>query len=148
MKLFLDTNVLIDYYTSRQPYRQFCMKLLAMQIFEDVELWASAKSFTDVFYVGRKFVDPHALQQAFLDSAEFLNVCSLDAHDIEVAAEKQWLDFEDCTVAVCAQKVGADLLITRDVKGFEESPVDPISPEDFFTYLEKEYGLVYEDITL
>ena len=54
MKLFLDTNVLIDLYQQRHPFYEDVKKLQVMEEFGDAELWASAKSFTDIFYVLRR----------------------------------------------------------------------------------------------
>ena len=51
MRILLDTNVLIDLYTQREPEGDTAQKLLIMKEFGDAQLWVSAKSFTDVFYV-------------------------------------------------------------------------------------------------
>ena len=108
MKLFLDPNILIDYYPAREPYVQFFFKLQAMRAFGDAELWASAKSFTDVFYVCGKFAPGDALQRAFANSDEFLSICSISGPDIFEAARRCWPDFEDCLVAIAAEKVKAE----------------------------------------
>lgn len=41
MKLFLDTNALLDYYTQRQPFFEDMKKLRIAQYCGDVEFWAS-----------------------------------------------------------------------------------------------------------
>ena len=89
MRAFLDTNVLIDLLTERPPEGVEAVKLLAMQELGDVELWASAKSFTDMFYVMRKENPSEVVQQAFIDSLEYLQVCELGCEDIRAAAEDQ-----------------------------------------------------------
>lgn len=147
MKLFLDTNLLIDYYAAREPYRELFVKLQAMQLFGDAELWASAKSFTDVFFVCKKHIPAEFLQDAFMSSQEFLNVCSINQADILEAARRKWPDFEDCLVALAAEKVQADYLITRDENGFSQSKVKAIHPRELFETL-SEQGLYYEDIPL
>ena len=82
MRAFLDTNVLIDLLTERPPEGVEAVKLLAMQELGDVELWASAKSFTDMFCVMRKENPSEVVQQAFIDSLEYLQVCELGCEDI------------------------------------------------------------------
>ena len=121
------------------------MKLQVMQELDDIELWVSAKSFIDAFYVMRKNNKSADVQRAFVKSMEFLNVCAVDADDIRKTAERRWPDFEDCLVDVCAEKVKADYLLTRDRKGFENSHTTALSSRDFFAKLESELGLVYED---
>ena len=50
MKLLLDTCVLIDYFGCREPFFEACSSLRIAEWHGEFELWASAKSFTDVFY--------------------------------------------------------------------------------------------------
>lgn len=146
MRLLLDTNVLIDYFSRRQPYFESCIQLRAMQAFGEAELWASAKSFTDIFYVLRKKVDPRALQRAFVESGSFLNICSIGPEDIRAAALAQWDDFEDCLINQAAQRVKADVILTRDKEGFSTASISVKSPAEFFTELKNEKGIEY-DIT-
>ena len=146
MRAFLDTNVLIDLLTERPPEGVGAVKLLAMQELGDVELWASAKSFTDMFYVMRKENPSEVVQQAFIDSLEYLQVCELGCEDIRAAAERKWTDFEDCLIDVCAEKIRADVLLTRDKDGFKQSRLKTASPKQMFLWLEEEMRLTYEVI--
>ena len=146
MKLLLDTNVLIGYYLRRQPYFGSVSKLLMARIFNDVQLWSSAKSYTDVFYVASKYVDPQMLQQAFLKSFELIDVCSIDSDDIKRSAELNWADFEDCLILVAAEKVKVDAIVTRDPKGFEGASMMVLLPDQVLAMLENEYGVSYGDV--
>lgn len=146
MRALLDTNVMVDLFTGRPPEGEAAAKLQIMQILGDIELWVSAKSFTDVFYVMRKENQSADIQQTFVRSLEFLKVCAVDADDIRQTAERCWPDFEDCLIAQCAEKVKADVLLTRDKKGFAQSSVFACSPVTFFDYLEREYGIVYDEV--
>ena len=146
MRAFLDTNVLIDLLTERPPEGVEAVKLLAMQELGDVELWASAKSFTDMFCVMRKETPSEVVQLAFIDILEYLQVCELGCEDIRAAAERKWTDFEDCLIDVCAEKIRADVLLTRDKDGFKQSRLKTASPKQMFLWLEEEMRLTYEVI--
>ena len=146
MKLLLDTNVLLDYFGRREPFFQAWRQISAMQALGDAELWASAESFTDIFYLLRDAVDPHDLQAAFVDSLAFINVCSVGPSEILEAAQTSWSDFEDCLIDVCAKRVKADYLITRDKDGFKASQVPWYAPVDFFAMLKRDYGIVYDEV--
>ncbi len=108
MKLLLDTCVLIDYFGRREPFFEACNALRVAEWFGEFELWASAKSFTDVFYVLSRHVPSKDIQRAFCASASFLHVVSIDGNDIARAAQEGWEDFEDCLIAQAARKIGAD----------------------------------------
>lgn len=146
MRLLLDTNALIDFYGRREPYCHDFDKLLVAQAFGDVELWASAKSFTDVFYVLKRVVGAERLQRMFLKSFDGLHVCSIDHNDIGAAARENWPDFEDCLVSRAAQKIKADCIITRDARGFSRSSVQAQSAGEFLRFMDSERGLVYEEL--
>lgn len=48
-------------------------------------------------------------------------------------------------LSVCAKKISADYIITRNVKDFERSPVKALTPEQLFSELESR-GFIYEEI--
>lgn len=146
MRALLDTNVMIDLFTCRPSEGEAAVKLRVMQEIGDIELWVSAKSFADIFYVMLKDNKSEDIQQTLLQSLEYLDVCSVDAADIREACERSWPDFEDCLVDVCAEKVKADYLLTRDRKGFAKSRQAVFSPKELFDSLETELGLTYEVI--
>lgn len=147
MKLFLDTNVLIDLYHERHPYYEDIKKLQVMEEFGDVELWVSAKSFTDIFYVMKKDRCAGAdILRAFDTSFEFLNICSIDGEDVQNAIRLEWMNFEDCLIEMAARKVKADFLLTRDASGFAQSKIPVKRPEAFLAWVEQECGLVYGEI--
>lgn len=54
MKLFLDTNALIDLVARREPYVSDVGKLCIAAYFGDVQLWASTQSYADAYYVLRR----------------------------------------------------------------------------------------------
>lgn len=144
MKLLLDTNVLVDYFGARRPFCDQWELINALQMTGYAELWASAESYTDAFYLLRRAVGSEKLQDMFLESLSFVRVCSVDEDDIRKAAERSWSDFEDCLIAVCAEKVKADYIITRDAGGFKRSKIPAMDAPSFLTMLEEDYGIVYE----
>lgn len=145
MRLLLDTNLLIDYFARREPFFDAWITLRCAQSFNDVELWASAKSFTDVFYVVSKACAPEAVQAAFLESLSFLHVCSIDGADVAEAAKQSWPDFEDCLIAVAAEKIGADFILTRDKRGFARAKTPSATPAEFFSWLLETHHIAYAD---
>lgn len=147
MKLLVDTNVLIDYYLRRPEFISDVRRLFLMRMFGDSELWVSAKSFTDVSYVGGKALGSSNIQRIVESSLRYLNVCSLDCDDVRYALEQRWPDFEDCLIDRAAQKVGANYIITRDARGFGRSVVPAIAPARLIEIMEKDHGLVYEELS-
>ena len=147
MRLFIDTNVLIDYYLNREPFRTAARLLFVGRSFGDLELWVSAKSFTDIFYFGCKAVGSKAIQGAMEASLAWINQCSISSADIQTALARRWDDFEDCLIDVAAQKVKADYIVTRDAKGFERSAIPVVSPDQLLGVLEQDLRVTYEEVS-
>lgn len=148
MRAFVDTNVLLDYFARREPYFKWWPSLCAMQEFGDIELWVAPQSFADIFYILRKQVPADSLQRAFNDSLEFLNVCNVGSAEVAEATRRCWSDYEDCLVALCAENIDVDVLLSRDATGFKDAKTPVFSLEELFCMLEEDYGLVYEEIDL
>lgn len=148
MRLLLDTNILLDLLANREGYCREAYALKAMGLYGDADLWVSAKSFADVFYLMRRHgeIDSAVIQDIFLKHLSYLNVCKIEKEDIEESTRATWPDFEDCLIARCADKVKADMLITRDENKFELSSVPSCSPMAFFDRLKMDYGIVYDEI--
>ncbi len=148
MRLLVDTSVLIDLIFTRKPFDADARKLLMMAYFRDAELWTSAKSYTDIFYVGSRLVGPQRAQDAIESAAGSFGICSIDQQDVREALAAHWDDFEDAIVWRAAQKVKADYLITRNARDFSRSDIPALSPTDFLEHVEKDLGIVYEDVNL
>lgn len=148
MNLLLDTCVLIDYIGRREPFFADAQRLIAAGYFGDAKLWISGSSFKDACYVLSRYANSLAIQQAFVKAAEVITPVSLAPEDYVRAARLQWSDYEDCLVALSAECVRADYLITRDTKGFERSSVPVLSPNQWVQMMEKEHDLAFDIIDL
>lgn len=72
----------------------------------------------------------------------------LTGASLERAARLGWDDFEDCLIALAAERVGADYLITRDAKGFARSTVPAVSPDAWLNVMREEHSLDYGEVQL
>lgn len=148
MRLLLDTNVLLDYYGRRAPFFEDAKRLRVAALLGDVELWVAAQSFTGAEYVLRRFAPTEVLRAMMGESLAFLNIASSSAADVEEGIRSGWSDLEDFLVARCAERARADFLLTRDEKGFARSAVPVLSPAGFFEMLERDHGIVYDEVGL
>lgn len=143
MNLLLDTNVLIDYLGRKPPFFEAAERIVAAGYFGDARLWTSVQSLKDAFYVLNHYVESARVQKALLKACEVISPIGISADDALRAARLAWDDYEDCLIALCADKAKADYLITRDAKGFQRSPIPTMRPEEWLAFMEKERGLAY-----
>ena len=121
---------------------------MAAGFFGDAKLWVPAQPIKDAFYVLGKYVDPLLVQSAFLKTFEVITPVGLSAEDAVRAARLGWKDYEDCLIAICADKAKADYLITRDKRGLDRSPVPVMTPSEWLALMERERNLVYGTVEL
>lgn len=148
MNLLLDTNVFIDYLGGREPFYLPARRIVAAGFFGDAQLWVPAQSAKDAFYVLNHYIEGAKVQEAMLRAFEVIRPVSLAAEDAIRAAQLNWQDYEDCLVALAAERAQADYIITRDKKGFGRSSVPTMSPGEWLDMMESGKGLIYEEITL
>ncbi len=143
MRALLDTNIVYDVLRKRPFDAEGLLTLKIMHAFDDVELWVSAKSYTDLYYLIRKELSSEDAHNLLEDMLTWLHVCSIDEGDVKAALRAHWADFEDCLVNVCAEKVKADYLITRDSKGFVKARIPHGSASDFASFVFEKTGVRY-----
>lgn len=143
MRALLDTNIIFDLLCKRPYDEEGLLQLKVMQAFSDVELWASAKSYTDLFYLMRRELGSNDAQKLLEDTFSWMHACSVEESDIKAALQAQWNDFEDSLINICAEKVKADYLITRDEKGFCNAKIPHGSASDFMAYVYEKTSTQY-----
>ncbi len=144
MNLLLDTCVLIDFLGGKDPFFQDAQRIMAAGYFRDVRLWVAGQSLRDAFYVLSKYQNPITVQRSLVKASQALSIVSLSDQDFINAARLEWDDYEDCLIALCAQKANAEYIITRDEKGFARSLVPIMTPAGWLTMMKAERGLDYE----
>jgi predicted nucleic acid-binding protein len=131
MKALIDTNVIMDVLLARQPHFEFsqkCAKICGERIIGCL----TATQTKDIFYFLEKSKTPVGEAKRMIKelSAEFV-ILDILAVDVQSALISGMSDYEDALIAHCAARSGIDYIITRNVKDFDASPVDAISPKDF-----------------
>jgi predicted nucleic acid-binding protein len=148
--ILLDTNILVDYLAVRQPFYADARKLMILGAIGEVTLWISASQLNDVFYIvsegGKPTLGP-ASQERLRQCRAFIHICAVTEQDIDAALDLDWNDLEDASVYICAEKMGADFIVTRD-REFPASGIRTLDAGSYFDYLRQERGLTYEEMTL
>ncbi|MBQ9209342.1 MAG: PIN domain-containing protein [Oscillospiraceae bacterium] len=137
MRVLLDTNILIDYISEREPFTEDARSIIRMCMEKDLYGCISAHTVTNTFYILRKELSVSQRKHFLLDMCRFLAVAGLDKELLVSALENEsFTDVEDCLQAECAKEFGADYIVTRNVKDFTGSSIPAITPGDFIRLAE------------
>lgn len=134
-RVFLDTDVLIDFLSDRQPYSQDAAALLSWVIQHKWEILVSAISFDNIYYVMRRNGVGQASAIKALKKIHDITTCvAVDAAIISAALESDFKDFEDGIQYFAAMQAGdVNFFITRNLKDYKKAAIQVATPQQFMT---------------
>jgi predicted nucleic acid-binding protein len=131
VRIFHDTNILLDVIEERAPFFKKSQLVLDSCDARGFEILISPHGLATTFYITeRKSGGANALA-IIHQILGFASVATLGDHEARNALGYGIADYEDALQAASAVAGNADWLVTRDATGFAGSPVPVLSPEEF-----------------
>lgn len=132
MKILIDTNIILDFLTKRQPYFANAEKIFKMCSDNTLEGCIAAHSVMNSFYILRKTYSADERREILKNICNITSVIGIDKVKLINALDNaDFKDMEDCLQAECAVAFGTDFIVTRNVKDFTESSITAVTPDDF-----------------
>jgi predicted nucleic acid-binding protein len=128
-KILLDINVVLDILLDRKPHVTASSVVWTAVETGRAKGWVPAHGLTTIHYLVRKARGAAAARRTVESIMKVFDVARIDSAVIHRALALGWIDFEDAVTAAAAESAHCDLIVTRDPKGFPESPVRVILPE-------------------
>lgn len=86
----------------------------------------------DIMYITRKYFQDNTVQKSVVQNfISVFHLLKVSKRNIKYAFLGDMKDFEDAVQAECSKSHFVNLIITRNIKDFVNSPVKALSPEDF-----------------
>lgn len=131
MKVFVDTNVLVDFVCRREPFANDAKRLFAHGYIGDFELLTSALSIVNAMYIGKKY--NHEEVRTYLQQVStFVDIVDLQGNVVVDMLSSDWSDYEDATQNNTALIANADYIVTRNKKDFKNSMLPVCTIKEFF----------------
>lgn len=131
MKIFIDTNVLLDVLTQRTLFYDDAAVVWSLVEQGIVSGYISAISVNNVFYIARKLKTLEDAQSLVDKILKDFRVIALDYEILKLARTISNQDYEDLIQYFSAIKSGCNYLITRNKKDFPDSGIDLLLPKEF-----------------
>lgn len=132
MKILVDTNIIIDALTSREPFREDAEQIFLLAANQIEDMYITASSATDVYYLVRKYL--HSTEQAKSVMAklyELFHILDVTSADCQEALLSEVNDYEDAVISCCAFRNHMDYIVTRNIKDYERARTNVLSPGEF-----------------
>jgi len=131
MKLLFDTNVVLDIALKREPFVKFSTQALVLATEKNFQVFVTANSVTDIYYISRKIVGKQTTIDFLKDFLEIVYVAGIDKDVIIKSLSSDFPDFEDAVQVNAAINSGIDFILTRNVADFVPSSLPVYTPEEF-----------------
>ncbi len=132
MKVFFDTNILIDVLANRQPFYEDSAELWTLSERRTITGLVSVLTFTNTFYIVRRLTDLKTARRALTLIRDAFTPVACDGDIINQAIASRFGDFEDAVQYMSATQIGADCLVSRNVSHFPDSgPCPVLTPAEF-----------------
>ena len=132
MRILVDTNIIIDALTGREPFREAAEQVFLIAANRAEDMYITASSVTDIYYLVRKHL--HSTEQSkdvMSKLCELFYILDVTSGDCMDALASEIKDYEDAVITCCAYRSQIDYIVTRNIKDYAASKVRAISPEKF-----------------
>jgi predicted nucleic-acid-binding protein len=137
MKVFLDTNIILDFLEQRGDHTLYAATIFQLGIDKEIDLFVTDLSIVNVVYILRKTFGKQRMYEILQVLRKFVTVIDIGEEVIDEAIAMKGKDFEDVVQFMAAKKKSMECIITRNKKDFSESRVPVYTPEDFLLRLNK-----------
>ena len=131
MKLFTDTNVVLDLLQYREPWIDDTLVLFQLAKDREVELIVSDLTFVNVVYIAGKNFDKQKLRETLIGLKKLVTVIPMCNTCIDQALSDDFNDFEDAVQYYAAKREQVDFILSRDEKGFKKSDISVLNVSEF-----------------
>jgi len=134
--LFLDTNVIIDFLATREPFSLNAAILFELAEKKKVNLFVSAVSFNTIYYILRQKFGHKATLEVLDELSLLVSTLSVTGKIIKEALISGNTDFEDAIQYYTAlSDTRIEVIVTRDVTGFKKSQLRVLRPDEITKFL-------------
>ncbi|MBQ8091036.1 MAG: PIN domain-containing protein [Pyramidobacter sp.] len=130
MRLLIDANIVLDVLMKREPHYPASAMVWKLCETEQAEGYVSTLTFANLVYVMRKELSPVQIMEVHSRMKLIFRFAGFASADLSRAASLQWDDFEDAVQSVIAERLGADWIVTRNVRDFKRSRIMAVTPAE------------------
>ena len=130
-KCFVDTDVVIDLLSQRQPHFHFAALLFTFAEIGKLELYTTPTVMVNTFYVLRKQLGNEAAKSALRKLRLLIHVIDSSEKVMDQTLNSSFNDFEDAVQYYTALNNNIPIILTRNLKDYKNAKILVQSPEIF-----------------
>ncbi|HPR32698.1 MAG TPA: PIN domain-containing protein [Prolixibacteraceae bacterium] len=136
-KLFVDTNIVIDLLSRREPFYEEAALLFSLADKKQIELSVSSLTIANTSYALLRRMDSSKAKLIVRKLRLIIKILPLDDKIIGLALnDTTFLDFEDGLQYFTALENGQEVIVTRNLKDFKYSQIPAMTAKQFLQTME------------
>ena len=132
-KVFLDTNVLLDFLLDRPPFHDDIAEIIEVTLTASIQLCVSSVTITDTHYIISRSEGVATANRKTKELLELVKVENVGESTVQSASDSDFKDFEDGVQNFCAVEANHNIIVTRDTKDFKHSDLSIMTPKEYLT---------------
>ncbi len=137
-KVFVDSDVVIDFFTDRGSHVNPASELFELNEQEVIKMYISAVSINNIYYIVRRFLGHKKTIEVIEALTEMTEMIGTTKAEILQALKNDFSDFEDSIQYSSALTIkGLDVIVTRNIKYYRTSSIAVMTPLNFLKLIEQ-----------
>ena len=136
-RIFLDTNVVIDFLGERKPYYESIAKILTLADNKKIKVFTSLTTISTAYYILTKFEGSKIALEKIRKFKLLCDISIMNSEVIDKTINSDFKDFEDAMQYFSAIATNCDLIITRKEKDFKNALIPILNGESYLQTLKK-----------
>ena len=130
MRVFVDTDIILDLLLAREPFFPAATRLFLLLQDEKMEGYVSPLSFSNLFYILRKAISGVEAIAALRKLKLLMRVLSVDEQTIDLALASSFSDFEDAIQYYAALSNDVDAIVTRNKEDYKTAKIPVLTADE------------------
>lgn len=134
-KVFLDSDVILDYFYLRKPFFKSATKLIDLCANKKIKGLTSPIIIANLYYILRKNAKHDYVLTKIKELLEFICVLEMNQKIVLEALNSDFKDFEYALQNYAVENTEIKIIITRNVKDYKKSKLSVYTPNSFLKTL-------------
>lgn len=130
-KLFVDTDIILDLLSFRQPFYDYSANLFSKADLGEIEIFVSSLAFANLNYILSKQYSADQARKKLIKFKTLVTVLPVNDKTIDLALSSDFKDFEDGIQYFTAIERGLKILLTRNLKDFKAAEISVMTAEQY-----------------
>ena len=135
MIVLLDLDVILDSALDREPFAEASAQLLDILEAKPGSAFIAWHSIANFYYIVTPARSGNSAKNFLAELIRFVHVAPIDTKSFQYAVKLPMRDFEDAMQVASAAACKADVIATRNLRDYRNSPIRPCNPRDLVSEL-------------